>query len=377
MTLPSSYHQLQSTVQSSGQLHVGFVQKDMPTPPEGFVIVRVEATPINPSDIWTVFSAADLRKAEVTGTGFDSVLTAPIIPEAMPNLAVRMDKPLPVGNEGAGTIMASGGGDMADALVGKTVAFAGGMLYGEYCCVPAMVCMPLAEGQSAKDGASAFVNPMTALAMVETMKAEGHKALMHTAAASNLGQMLNRICIEDGIELVNIVRKDVQSELLKSIGAKHVVNSSNDDFIDQLTEAAAATGATLAFDATGGGKLADSILSAMEGALLRKMDQYSPYGSPVHKQVYLYGGLDITPTTLSRRYGMHWGVGGFLLTTFLNRTTEEVRGRMRARVLGNLTTTFKSNYTGEIALTDILDPSKIALYYARATGQKYLVTPSA
>ena len=310
MSLPATYLQLFSTLTKEGELRLELKELEIPTPDATQVVIRVEAPPINPSDLGVMFGWADMSQAQTTGSGNDTVLSAPVSPAGMKVMAARVGQSLPIGNEGAGTVVATGSDDYAKSLEGKVVAAMGGGMYGQYRCVDAAACLPLQDGHSAKDGASCFVNPLTALCMIETMKSEGHTALVHTAAASNLGQMLNRICKDDGVELVNIVRKDEQVEQLKELGAKYVVNSSADSFMADLTDAIHATGATLAFDATGGGTLASSILSAMEAAAARTPGAYSIYGSVKHKQVYLYGGLDTSATTLNRGYRMAWGVGG-------------------------------------------------------------------
>jgi NADPH2:quinone reductase len=257
----------------------------------------------------------------------------------------------------------------------KVVAVMGGGMYAEYRCVDASMCLPLLAGNTAKDGASSFINPLTALSMLETMRMEGHTALVHTAAASNLGQMLNRICIADGVELVNIVRKEEQAEILRGLGAKYIVNSSSEDFMSELTNAIHATGATLAFDATGGGMLASNILSAMEAAAARTPGAYSIYGSIKHKQVYLYGGLNTSETTLTRGYGMAWGVGGWLLPSFLAKVGGQVFMKLRTRVAEELTTTFASHYTNEISLEEALQAETVGSYVAKATGEKFLICP--
>ena len=371
----SSYQQLFSTLTPEGELRLELKEQEIPTPTENQVVVRVEATPINPSDLGVMFGWADMANAKTTGSGNDTVLTAPVSEAGMKVMAARVGQSLPIGNEGAGTVVATGSGDYAKSLDGKVVAAMGGGMYGQYRCVDAAACLPLQDGHTAKDGASCFVNPLTALCMIETMNLEGHTALVHTAAASNLGQMLNRICMDGGVDLVNIVRKDEQAKLLKDMGAKYVVNSSADTFMADLTDAIHATGATLAFDATGGGTLASSILSAMEAAAARTPGAYSIYGSVKHKQVYLYGGLDTSATTLNRGYGMAWGVGGWLLPNFLARVGMEVAGRLRARVANELKTTFASNYTDELSLTDVLDAKVMSQYNSKATGQKFLVCP--
>jgi len=375
MTLPTTYLQMVSTVTEAGQLEMALTEQAMPTPKSDQVIVRIEASPINPSDHGVMFGWSDMSQASSNGDGASRVLTAPVPPAGMRMMKARIGQALPVGNEGAGTVVAAGDSDAAQALIGKVVAVMGGGMYGQYRCLPAVMCLPLMDGHTAKDGASSFVNPLTALSMIETMKMEGHSALVHTAAASNLGQMLNRICQADGVDLVNIVRRQEQVDLLLGMGAKYVVNSSDDDFMPKLIDAIHETGATLAFDATGGGKLASDILTAMEGAAARTPGAYSIYGSVHHKQVYLYGGLDTSPTVLSRGYGMAWGVGGWLLPNFLAKAGAEVGARLRMRVAKELKTTFASHYTDEISLSEALDAQTVAKYNAKTTGQKFLICP--
>jgi NADPH:quinone reductase len=322
-----------------------------------------------------MFGWASMAKATSSGSGKDTKLSAPISPQGMGVMKARIGQALTVGNEGAGTVVAAGSGDYAQSLIGKVVAVMGGGMYAEYRKAPAMMCLVLKDGHTARDGASCFVNPLTALSMIETMRMEGHTALVHTAAASNLGQMLNRICQADGVELVNVVRKPEQAELLRGMGAKHIVDSSSESFMADLTDAIHATGATLAFDATGGGNLASNILTAMEGAAARTPGAYSIYGSVQHKQVYLYGGLDTSPTVLSRGYGMAWGVGGWLLPNFLAKAGNEVAMRLRNRVAEELKTTFASHYTDELSLEEALQADIVARYYAKATGEKFLICP--
>lgn len=375
MSLPATYLQMQSTVTAGGELRMDLTEKSMPTPKSDQVVVRIEATPINPSDHGVMFGWSDMSAATSSGSGKDTVLTAPVPPQGLRMMKARLDQPLPVGNEGAGTVVAAGDSDMAQALIGKTVAIMGGGMYGQYRCLPAMMCLPLMDGDTAKDGASSFVNPLTALSFIETMRMEDHSAIVHTAAASNLGQMLNRICQADGVELVNVVRRQEQVDILKGMGAKYIVNSSDDDFMAQLIDAIHATGATLGFDATGGGKLASDILTAMEAAAARTPGEYSIYGSIKHKQVYLYGGLDTSPTVLSRGYGMAWGVGGWLLPNFLAKAGMEVGVRLRTRVANELKTTFASHYTDEISLSDALQADTVRRYNAKTTGEKFLICP--
>jgi NADPH:quinone reductase-like Zn-dependent oxidoreductase len=375
MSLPATYLQMLSTVTEDAELRMELVEKPFPSPKAHEVVIRVEATPINPSDQGVMFGWSNMASAEHSGNGPETVLTAPVTPQGMGIMKARIGQNLPAGNEGAGTVVAAGDSPEAQALMGKTVAALSGSMYAQYCTVPAMSCLPLLPEHNAKDGASCFVNPLTALSMVETMKLEGHKALVHTAAASNLGQMLNKICQADGVELVNIVRRKEQVELLKELGAKHVVNSASETYMADLTDAIHATGATLAFDATGGGELASQILTAMEGAAARTPGAYSIYGSVHHKQVYLYGGLDVSPTVLTRGYGMAWGVGGWLLPNFLAKIGMEAGNKLRMRVAKELKSTFASHYTDEISLAEALDSEIVGRYFAKSTGEKFLICP--
>ena len=367
--------QLRSLVKNSGELEISLVEIPTPNPTDDEVVVRVEASPINPSDLGLLTGPADLSTAKASGSKAMPVITAKVPQVAMKALAVRLDQSLPVGNEGAGVVIRTGSSEAAKALMGKTVSLIGGAMYSQYRTVKASDCMALPAGTTAADGASWFVNPLTSLGMTETMRREGHKALVHTAAASNLGQMLNKICIKDGIALVNIVRKPEQAEILHKIGAKYVVDSSSPTFMDDLTNALAETGATIAFDAIGGGKLAGQILTCMEAAINRDAKVYSRYGSNVHKQVYIYGGLDPGPLELVRNFGMIWGIGGWLLTPFLMKISAADRQRLRERVAGELKTTFASHYTKVVSLAEALDPANLAEYAKRATGEKFLINP--
>lgn len=367
--------QLRSLVTENNTLELSLVESDMPEPGPDEVIIRVEATPLNPSDLALLLGPADINTASASGTPQRPVVTAEIPAMFTRMVAARMGQSLPVGNEGAGTVVAAGSSDAAQALLGKTVGMAGGEMYARYRCMKAMMCMELPEGTSAAEGASCFVNPMTVLGMVETMRAEGHSALVHTAAASNLGQMLNRLCQQEGIDLVNIVRKTEQEEILKNLGAKYICNSSSASFKKDLVAALAATGATLAFDATGGGRLATTILSCMETVAATSMTEYNRYGSDVYKQVYVYGFLDRSPTTLSINYGFSWGVGGWLLTQYLQKAGIQKMMELQARVAAGLKTTFASHYSNEISLLETLDIPVIAAYARQATGEKYLIRP--
>lgn len=368
--------QLQSNVKKEGVLELRLVSVPIPEPKDDEVLVRVEASPINPSDLGLLFGGADMSTAKVSGTGSSAVVTAQVPPAMLRAMAPRLDQALPVGNEGAGVVIKAGASPAAQALMGKTVAILGGAMYAQYRAIRASQCLVMPAGTTAKDAASCFVNPLTAIGMVETMKLEGHKALVHTAAASNLGQMLVKLCKKDGVDLVNIVRKPEQAELLKSIGAKYVVNSSAPTFMEDLIEALVATGATIGFDATGGGKLAGQILTAMEVAANKTAKEFSRYGSTVHKQVYIYGGLDRSPTELNRAFGMAWSLGGWLLTPFLQKIGNAEAQKLRERVAREIKTTFASTYTKEVSLAEALTLDAISVYGKQATGEKYLINPS-
>ncbi len=368
--------QLRSLIKKSGELEISLMEVPTPEPSADEVVVRVEASPINPSDLGLLVGAADMTTAKAAGHKDAPVITARVPDAAMRAMAGRLDESMPVGNEGAGVVIRTGSSDAAKALMGKTVSMIGGAMYSQYRTVKASDCMALPTGTTAAEGASWFVNPFTALGMTETMRREGHKALVHTAAASNLGQMLNKICIKDGIGLVNIVRKAEQAEILHKIGAKHVVDSSSPTFMGDLTNALAETGATIAFDAIGGGKLPGQILTCMEAAINREAKVYSRYGSNVHKQVYLYGMLDPGPTELNRAFGMAWGIGGWLVTPFLMKISADDRQRLRERVASELKTTFASHYTQVVSLAEALQLSHLAVYGKRATGEKYLINPN-
>ena len=373
---PSTGLQLRSLVKKEGVLELSLVTVDVPEPKPEEVIVRVDASPINPSDQGLLFGNADLSTAKVSGTAASPVVTATVPAAAFKMLAGRVDQSMPVGNEAAGVVVRAGTSPGAQGLLGKTVAIVGGGMYTQYRCIKAAQCLVLPPGTTPAEGASWFVNPLTALGMVATMRAEGHTALVHTAAASNLGQMLNRICREDGVPLVNIVRKTEHVALLKGLGASHVCNSSAPSFADDLIEALAATGATIAFDAVGGGKLAGQILTAMEAAINRTAKEYSRYGSATHKQVYIYGGLDRGPTEFTRTFGQYWSMGGWLLTPFLQKIGFKAAQKLRERVAAEIKTTFASTYTKRITLAEALRLQEIAIYSKQATGEKYLIEPN-
>lgn len=368
--------QLRSLIKKGGELELSLLNVATPEPAADEVVVRVEAAPINPSDIGLLLGAADLSTAMLSGTKDSPVVRATVPDPMMRAMAGRLDASLPVGNEGAGVVVEAGASDAAHALLGKTVAMIGGAMYAQYRCIKVADCLVLPDGATPADGASCFVNPLTALGMVETMRREGHSALVHTAAASNLGQMLNKICIKDGIGLVNVVRTAEQEGILRGIGAAYICNSTAPTFVEDLTRALVATGATLAFDAIGGGKIASQILNCMEAAATRNAKTYSRYGSTVHKQVYVYGGLDTRPTELSRGFGMAWGVGGWLLFSFLQKIGPVEGRKLRERVAAELKTTFASSYTRVISLHEALQPQTIAAYNKRATGEKFLINPN-
>jgi len=366
--------ELRSLATSDGQLRLSLEEVTLDAPGPDEVVVRVEATPINPSDLGLLLGPADVSTIRAEGTPERPVLVADIPQQRLAGIQARLDQSMPVGNEGAGTVIEAGSN--VRHLLNKKVAMSGGAMYTQLRKLRARDCIVLPDDATAADGASAFVNPLTALGFTETMRAEGHTAIVHTAAASNLGQMLNRICLKDGIPLVNIVRSEAQAVILRDIGARYIVDSTSPDFQAELTEAVAATGATLGFDAIGGGKLASQILRAMETAASRSMSSYSRYGSDTFKQVYIYGSLDTSPTVIHRTFGFAWSVGGWLLTPFLQKAGPEVVARMRQRVVDELKTTFASHYTATISLRDALKPEILAAYERKATGEKYLIDPS-
>lgn len=367
--------QLRSIIKPDGTLELSLVSVPTPKPEPDEVVVRVEAAPLNPSDLGLLFGGADMSAASASGTAASPVITAPVPAGVMQAMAGRVGQSLPVGNEGAGVVIAAGSSPAAQALLGKTVGILGGAMYSQYRCLKTEQCLPLPPGTTAIEGASCFVNPLTVLGMIGTMRSEGHKAIVHTAAASNLGQMLVRLCVKDHVGLVNIVRKPEHVELLRSLGAMYVCDSSSAAFMEELTDAIAATGATLAFDAIGGGRQAGQILTAMETAANRSAQEYSRYGSTVHKQVYIYGGLDRGPTEFNRTFGMAWGIGGWLLTPFLQKIGPDAAQRLRERVASEITTTFASTYTRIVSLAEALQLEAIGGYGKQATGEKYLVNP--
>lgn len=362
---------LHSLITPDGELRISLDPFDLPEPGPGEVLVRVEATPVNPSDLGLLFGAADMASLRVE----EGRLVGSIPEAARPAAAARLGQPLPVGNEGAGTIVRAGP-DLAH-LVGRKAAMIGGAMYATHRLVPFAECLLLPEDAAAAEGASLFVNPLTALGFVETMRAEGHRAIVHSAAASNLGQMLVRICRADGVPLVNIVRSEAQVALLRDLGAEHIVDSSAPGFDAALVEAIAATGATIGFDAIGGGTLAGRILAAMETVAARSLrGGYSRYGTDVHKQLYIYGMLDLGPTVFERTFGFAWSMGGWLLFPFLRKAGAATAERLRQRVLAEFRTTFASRYTATIRLADLLNPDIARACQRKGTGEKYLIDPS-
>ena len=368
--------ELRSLIRKSGELELSLVKVKIPEPAPDEVIVRIEGAPINPSDLGLLIGAADISTAKSSGSGDSVVVTATVPEQLMRAMSGRLDDSMPVGNEGAGVVVAAGSSSRAQSMMGKMVAMIGGAMYAQYRCIKAADCMVLPDGTTAAEGASCFVNPLTSLGMTETMRREGHTALVHTAAASNLGQMLNKICIKDGIGLVNIVRSAEQADILRKIGATHICDSTSATFMEDLTQALIATGATLAFDAIGGGKLAGQILTCMEIAANKTAKVYSRYGSTVHKQVYIYGSLDTRPTEIARNFGMTWSVGGWLLFPFLQKIGPADAQKLRERVAAELKTTFSSHYTQVVSLPETLQLSNIAIYAKRATGEKFLINPN-
>jgi NADPH2:quinone reductase len=362
--------ELISRVTKEAELQLALIEAPVPAPGPDEVVVRIQAAPISPSDLALLLGPLDLATLRADGG-----MTTARIPEArMVHLTARLDQAMRVGNEGAGVVVEAG--ENAQALLGKTVSAAAGAMFSQFRVLKQHEVIVLPEGISAEQGASVFVNPMTVLCMLETMRREGHSAIVHTAAASNLGQMLVKACKQDGVGLVNIVRSADHVKLLKDLGALHVLDSTSPSFAADLVEACAATKATLAFDAIGGGTLASQILTAMEHAVNRTAKTYSRYGSATHKQVYIYGSLDVRPTTLDRTFGLSWGVAGWLVLPALLKLGPEAGMKLRDRVLAELTTTFASHYTATISLRDAIKPDVIVRYAKRATGEKYLIDPS-
>jgi NADPH2:quinone reductase len=369
--------EIRSTVTGDGNVEISIAKVGIPTPADDEVLIEIYAAPINPSDLalLTTFGG-DVSNIKVSGSGDNTVASMSVHPAVMRSMKSRVGQSMPVGNEGAGVVVDAG--INAKSLIGKTVGLAGGAMYSQYKCAPAVNCLVMDDGIAPSEAASSFVNPMTALSFVETMKMENHSAIVHTAAASNLGQMLVKVCKSENIPLVNIVRKEEQVDILKNIGAKYICNTNESDFMESLVGALTETGATLGFDATGGGnngELAGQILAAMEVAANNASGEYSRYGSETYKQVYIYGGLDPSPTILKRSYGMSWGLGGWLLTPMLGKIGMEKFQEMRARISKEIKTTFASEYSQEISFEEMLQPEIINSYVKQKTGSKFLVNP--
>ncbi|KCZ89048.1 zinc-binding dehydrogenase [Hyphomonas jannaschiana] len=374
--LPETSLQIRTLVTPEGKLELSLENAPVKAPGPDQVLVRVEGTPINPSDLGLLVGGADMSTAVQGGTKDSPTVSADVPEGGLRAMKARLGQSLAVGNEGAGTVIAAGDSPAAQALLGKMVTCLGGNMYQQYRTLHVSQCMALPDGTTAEQGASCYVNPLTALSFVETMKAKGHEALVHTAAASNLGQMLNKICLKDGVPILNIVRKEEQAEILRGIGAKHIVNSTSPTFMEDLINGLVETGATMGFDAIGGGPLAGQLLIAMEAAASRKMKEYSRYGSGQETQVYIYGRLDMSPTIVPAGVGFAWNLSGYLLTPFLEKASPEVCARMYKRVIDELNTTFASHYTKTISLAEALDLETLHAYNAKATGEKYLIDPT-
>jgi NADPH:quinone reductase-like Zn-dependent oxidoreductase len=370
--LPSHGLQLRSTLAPDGTLRLTVAQAPVAQPGPGQVVVRMEAAPINPSDLMTLLAAADPASARVEG---NAVLLRIAADDARLR-AGRFGQALNAGLEGAGTVIAAGKG--AEEFEGRAVALlsltAG--TFGQYVTIDATECAALPDGVSTREGAALFCNPLTALAIAETVRLEGGHALIHTAAASNLGQMLVKICREDGLALVNVVRRQEQADLLKSLGAEHVCNSSAPGFDEELRAAIAATGATMAFDAIGGGDSVAMLHRAMEDVAVSRLGFYSPYGSMEPKQVLIYGHLDRSPIALNGdEYGMDWTVRQWAMPQTMARVGPERADELRQRILDGLKTTFASHFSREISLAEALDPTILQAYARQGTGEKYLINP--
>ncbi|MBA6265297.1 zinc-binding dehydrogenase [Colwellia sp. Bg11-12] len=366
--------QLFTLISNVGQLEISLKTVDVPQPKAHEVIVRIEAAPINPSDMWPMFGPANLAEAVLSEDKL--TFSAPVNKGILPRIKSRLDQVLPIGNEGAGTVIAAGDSEAAQSLMGKTVAILTGGTYAQYCCVPVQACIVHKESTSAINAASSFVNPLTALGMVETMRMEGHTALVHTAAASSLGQMLNKICLAQDVSLVNIVRNQQQAEILKEIGATYICDSSSKTFKADLYQAINETGATLAFDAIGGGEIVSDILTAMEQSGSKDAVGFNTYGSESNKQVYIYGGLDFSPSILNRAYGMTWGIGGWLLMRFLAKLQPQQIVKLQQQVANEITTTFACTFTEELSFEQAMTPAIVLQYNAKKTGGKYLINPN-
>jgi NADPH2:quinone reductase len=369
----SENRKIVSTATRQGELILSIVQNEIPIPSDDEVIVKMEAAPINPSDMFPLLAFADYSQGKLMLDGQQQKMVAPISEQFLDAIRSRLDQTLPVGNEGAGRVVTAGAN--AKNLEGKLVSLVSGQCYQQFVKVPAAMCLVHKEGTTAEEAASSFVNPITALCFIETLKKEGHKAMVHTAAASNLGQMLLKLCLQENIDLICVVRSVEQAQLLRTLGAKYIINSTNEGFKEQLVEAMAETGATLAFDAIGGGRMADTLLSSMEQALSRNASGLNTYGAEQHKQVYIYGRLARGPITLGQNYGMYWGVGGWLVMPVLKKLGPKRAAELQARVVNEIKTTFASHITDELSLLEAIDPANIARYFPKKTSEKYLIKP--
>jgi NADPH:quinone reductase len=361
---------LQSTISSQGRFELKLEELRLSAPAADEIVVQMEAAPINPADLLGMFGPVDKSTLVADGTPDSPILRGQVPESRLSSVAARWDRPIFLGNEGAGAVV-DAGGDVKE-LVGRKVAFRDGT-YCLFRVLKAADCLLLPDGVSARDGAAACINPLTALSMIETMRREGHSAIVHTAAASNVGQMLNRVCLEDNIGLVNIVRDSRGAELLRAAGAKYVLDSTKQDFHSHLVDAVVATGATIAFDAIGGGPLLSQILTAMEIVNLRQSSAFSRYGSSRLKQVYVYGLLDPSPKIIEGNIGTAWSVAGWLMSWSLEKFAIETITRMRKRVTDGLKTTFATHYGAEISLRELLHPEMVKRYTKAGTGKKFLV----
>ena len=367
----SSNLALRSTLRRNGDVEIALEQVRVPAP-EGGVVVEMLAAPIHPADMTLLFARADPGTAERVQRDGKTVTVLRAGDAAAQAQASRVDVATAVGMEGAGRVVEAGPSDAAQALLGRLVAVRGNGVYARYNRIALEDILPLPDDVSASEGAAAFINPLTVLGMVELMRDGGFGGLVHTAAASTIGQMLCRLCREEGIGLVNIVRRPEQVELLRSIGAEHVCDMSGPDFEDELLRALVATGATLAFDATGGGDLASRILNLMERAL-PKPEGYQHYGSNIRKKVFIYGTLDPSPLVLLKNYGLAWDLGGYLVFHFLESIGPERAEGLKRRVVEGLKTTFAMQYSHKISLAEACDPDVLRGAGRRATGEKYLI----
>ena len=363
-----------STLAADGTLTIELAPLRLPAPNSNQIAVRVEAAPINPSDLALLFGTADTNDA----TYSPGKIIGRMAEGATRAMKGRHGVSLPVGNECAGTVIAAGESPAAQALLGKQVGCVPGTAFATHAVADAQMAIVLPDDASAEQGASCFVNPMTALGFVETMKRDGFTGIVHTAAASNLGQMLVRICAADGVPLVNIVRNPAQVAILEELGSDDVLDSTAPGFMKKLTAAIERTGAMMAFDPIRGGTLGSQIIGAMEAAASRANTtaSFTVYGSSKPKKLYVYGGLDLGPMIFNPGFDFAWQMGGWLLPYFLATAGPEVAARMRARVRAELTTTFASHYKGSVSLDTMLTREAVSAYNARRTGEKYLLLPN-